>query len=82
VQSGTVLWSQPMTNEEMVEIAKDLTEALAPYIISGDGAKLELNSKGVKVIYHSLVGFTSQHELKGVDVKLPFDVLQSLREMS
>ena len=63
-----------MTNEQMVEVAKDLTEALAPYVISGDGVKLELNSKDVNAIYHSLVGFTSQHEVKGVDVKLPFEV--------
>lgn len=71
-----------MTNEQMVEVAKDLTEALAPYVISGDGVKLELNSKDVNAIYHSLVGFTSQHEVKGVDVKLPFTILQSLREVS
>lgn len=72
-----------MTNtEQMVEVAKDLTETLAPYVISGDGVKLELNSKDVNVIYHSLVGFTSQHEVKGVDVKLPFAILQSLREVS
>lgn len=63
-----------MTNEQMVEVAKDLTEALAPYVISGMGAKMELNSESIGVIYHSLVGFTSQHEAKGVDVKLPFDV--------
>ena len=71
-----------MTNEEMVEVAKDLTEALAPYIISGDGAKLELNFKDVQVVYHSLVGFTSRNEQSNVDMKLPFSVLQSLREVS
>lgn len=71
-----------MTNEEMVEIAKDLTEALAPYVISGKGAKMELNSESVSVIYHSLVGFTSRNEQSNVDMKLPFSVLQSLREVS
>lgn len=63
-----------MTNEQMVEVAKDLTEALAPYVISGDGVKLELNSKDVNVIYHSLVGFTSRNEQPNVDMKLPFEV--------
>ena len=71
-----------MTNEQMVEVAKDLTEALAPYIISGDGVKLELNSKDVNVIYHSLVGFTSRNDEPNVNVKLPFEVLKSLREVS
>ena len=71
-----------MTNEQMVEVAKDLIEALAPYVISGIGTKMELNSESINVIYHSLVGFTSQHEVKGVDVKLPFSVLQSLGEVS
>lgn len=71
-----------MTNEEMVEIAKDLTEALAPYVISGMGAKMELNSESIGVIYHSLVGFTSRNEQPSVDMKLPFEVLQSLREVS
>ena len=71
-----------MTNEEMVEIAKDLTEALAPYVISGKGAKMELNSESISVIYHSLVGFTSRNEQSNVDMKLPFEVLQSLREVS
>jgi len=70
-----------MTNtEQMVEVAKDLTEALAPYVISGTGAKMELNSESISVIYHSLVGFTSRNELKGVDVKLPFEVIQILKE--
>lgn len=71
-----------MTNEEMVELAKDLTEALAPYIISGDGVKLGLNSKDVNVIYHSLVGFTSRNEQPNVDMKLPFSVVLSLGEVS
>lgn len=71
-----------MTNEEMVEVAKDLTEALAPYVISGKGAKMELNSESVSVIYHSLVGFTSRNDEPNVNVKLPFSVLQSLKEVS
>lgn len=72
-----------MTNiEQMVEVAKDLTEKLAPYVISGDGVKLELNSKDVNTIYHSLVGFTSRNEQPNVDMKLPFSVLQSLGEVS
>lgn len=71
-----------MTNEEMVEIAKDLTEALAPYVISGTGAKMELNSESINVIYRSLVGFMSRNENPNVGMKLPFTVLQSLREVS
>ena len=71
-----------MTNEEMVEVAKDLTEALAPYVISGTGAKMELNSESINVIYHSLVGFTSRNEQQNVDMKLPFSVVLSLREVS
>ena len=71
-----------MTNEEMVEVAKDLTEALAPHVISGTGAKMELNSESINVIYHSLVGFTSRNEQPNVDMKLPFSVLQSLGEVS
>jgi len=71
-----------MTNtEQMVEVAKDLTEALAPYVISGTGAKMDLNSESISVIYHSLVGFTSRNDQPNVDMKLPFSVLQSLGEV-
>ncbi|TCB62238.1 hypothetical protein [Acinetobacter terrae] len=71
-----------MTNEQMVELARDLTEALAPYVISGDSARMELDSESISVIYHSLVGFTSRNEQPNVDMKLPFTVIQSLREVS
>ena len=71
-----------MTNEQMVEVAKDLTEALAPYVISGDSARMELDSESISVIYHSLVGFTSRNEQPNVDMKLPFSVLQSLGDVS
>ncbi|OTG64380.1 hypothetical protein B9T25_13140 [Acinetobacter sp. ANC 4470] len=71
-----------MTNEQMVEVAKDLTEALAPFVISGAGAKLQLGSESINVIYHSLVGFTSRNDQPSVDVKLPSAVIQSLKEVS
>ena len=65
---------------EKLEQAKDLIESLAARKIGGTG--IELNSEEVDLAYEVFNDYVERNELKGVDVKLPFDVIQSLGEIS
>lgn len=62
-----------------IELAKDLIESLAARKIGGTG--IELNSEEVDLAYEVFNDYVERNELKGVDVKLPFTILQSLREV-
>lgn len=64
---------------EKLEQAKDLLESLAARKIGGTG--IELNSEEVELAYEVFNDYVERNELKGVDVKLPFTILQSLREV-
>ena len=64
---------------EKLEQAKDLLESLAARKIGGTG--IELNSEEVDLAYEVFNDYVMRNELKGVDVKLPFTILQSLREV-
>lgn len=64
---------------EKLEHAKDLIESLAARKIGGTG--IELNSEEVDLAYEVFNDYVERNELKGVDVKLPFTILQSLREV-
>ena len=63
-----------------LELAKDIRESLAARKIGGTG--IELNSEEVELAYEVFNDYVERNEVKGVDVKLPFTVLQSLREVS
>ena len=63
-----------------IELAKDLLESLAARKIGGTG--IELNSEEVDLAYEVFNDYVARNEVKGVDVKLPFDVIQSLKEVS
>lgn len=63
-----------------IELAKDLIESLAARKIGGTGYLM--NSEDVNLAYEVFNDYVERNELKGVDVKLPFTVLQSLREVS
>ena len=65
---------------EKLERAKDLRESLAARKIGGTG--IELNSEEVDVAYEVFNDFIMRNDEASVDVKLPFDVIQSLREVS
>ena len=65
---------------EKLELAKDLLESLAARKIGGTG--IELNSEEAKLAYEVFNDYVERNELKGVDVKLPFDVIQSLKGVS
>ena len=62
-----------------IELAKDLLESLAARKIGGTG--IELNSEEAELAYEVFNDYVERNELKGVDVKLPFTILQSLREV-
>ncbi len=63
-----------------LELAKDIRESLAARKIGGTG--IELNSEEVDLAYEVFNDYVERNELKGVDMKLPFDVIQSLGEIS
>ena len=63
-----------------IELAKDLIESLAARKIGGTG--IQLNREDVNLAYEVFNDYVERNEVKGVDVKLPFTILQSLREVS
>ncbi|MBE9400432.1 hypothetical protein IQR32_03575 [Acinetobacter albensis] len=65
---------------EKLEQAKDLIESLAARKIGGTG--IELNSEEVDLAYEVFNDYVERNEVKGVDAKLPFTILQSLRGVS
>ena len=68
-----------MINQKL-EQAKDLLESLAARKIGGTG--YIMNSEEVDLAYEVFNDYVERNELKGVDVKLPFTILQSLGEVS
>lgn len=68
-----------MINQKL-EQAKDLLESLVVRTIGGTG--IELNSEETDLAYEVFNDYVERNEVKGVDVKLPFTILQSLREVS
>ncbi len=65
---------------EKLEQAKDLIESLAARKIGGAG--YAMSSEEVDLAYEVFNDYVERNEVKGVDVKLPFTILQSLREVS
>ena len=64
---------------EKLEQAKDLLESLAARKIGGSGYFMD--SEEVDLAYEVFNDYVERNEVKGVDVKLPFTILQSLREV-
>ena len=63
-----------------LELAKDIRESLAARKIGGTG--IELNSEETDLAYEIFNNYVMRNDEASVDVKLPFEVLQSLREVS
>ncbi len=63
-----------------LELAKDIRESLAARKIGGTG--IVLNSEETDLAYEVFNDYVERNEVKGVDVKLPFEVIQSLKEVS
>ena len=63
-----------------LEQAKDLLESLAARKIGGTG--IELNSEETDLAYEIFNNYVMRNDEASVDVKLPFEVLKSLREVS
>lgn len=62
-----------------LEQAKDLLESLAARKIGGAG--IELNSEEAELAYEVFNDYVMRNEVKGVGVKLPFTILQNLKEV-
>ena len=65
---------------EKLEQAKDLLESLAARKIGGTG--YIMNSEEAELAYKVFNDYVARNEVKGVDVKLPFTILQSLGDVS
>ena len=65
---------------EKLEQAKDLLESLAARKIGGAGT--QFNSEETELLYHIVDDYIARNDGASVDAKLPFEVLQSLREVS
>ena len=64
---------------EKLEKIKDIRESLAARKIGGTG--YQLSSEENDLAYEIFNDYIMRNELKGVDMKLPFEVIQSLREV-
>ncbi|TCB80108.1 hypothetical protein E0H89_00280 [Acinetobacter sp. ANC 3781] len=64
---------------EKLEQAQDLIESLAARKIGGTGYLM--NSEEAELAYEVFNDYVERNELKGVDVKLPFDVSFGSRVM-
>lgn len=63
-----------------LELAKDIRESLAARKISG--AHYIMSSKEVELAYEVFNDYIARNDEASVDVELPFDVIQSLKEVS
>ena len=63
-----------------LELAKDIRESLAAHKIGGTG--YQLSSEENDLVYEILNDYIARNDEASVDVKLPFDVIQSLKEVS
>ena len=63
-----------------LELAKDLRESLAARKIGSTG--IELNREEADLAYEVFNDFIISNDQPNVDVKLPFTILQSLKEVS
>ncbi|TCB51005.1 hypothetical protein E0H80_06465 [Acinetobacter sp. ANC 4779] len=66
-----------MTN---LEQAKDLIETLAARKIGDTGYKL--SGEEVELVYEVLNEHVIRNEFQGINTKLPFEVVQGLKEVS
>lgn len=65
---------------EILEIAKDFAEDFASHVISKTGTVKTLTADQVSALYYIAVDFWMRNDEP--NVKLPFEVLKSLREVS
>ena len=63
-----------------LELVIDIRESLAARKIGGTG--YQLSSEEVELAYEVFNDYIARNDEASVDVKLPFDVIQSLKEVS
>lgn len=63
---------------EKLEQIKDIRESLAARKIGSTG--IDLNSKEVDLVYEILNDYVMRNDEASVDVELPFEVIQILKE--
>ena len=63
-----------------LELAKDIRESLAARVIGKAGS--QFNSEETELAYEVFNDYIMRNDEASVDAKLPFDVIQSLKEVS
>ena len=63
-----------------LELAKDIRESLEARKIGGTGT--QFNSEETELLYHIVDDYIARNDEASVDVKLPFEVVMSLGEVS
>ena len=63
-----------------LELAKDIRESLSVRVIGKAGS--QFNSEETEQLYHIVNDYIARNDEASVDVELPFDVIQSLKEVS
>ena len=69
-----------MTNIQ--HIAQDLAEEFAPLVIGQSGTTKTFTAEQASALYHILVSFGYKDECKGLDTKLPFELIDIKKEVS
>ena len=65
---------------EILEIAKDFAEDLAPHVISQTGTVKTFTAEQVSALYHILVSFGYKDESTGLNTKLPVELIDIKKE--
>ncbi|MNG52503.1 hypothetical protein D3C78_140040 [compost metagenome] len=63
-----------------LELVKDIRESLAARVIGKAGS--QFNNEETEQLYHIVNDYIARNDKASVDVKLPFDMFQSLKEMT
>ncbi len=69
-----------MTN--LQHIAQELDDEFAPIVISQSSTPKTFTAEQASALYHILVSFGYKDECKGLDTKLPFELIDIKKEVS
>lgn len=66
---------------DLQHIAQELAEEFAPLVIGQSGTTKTFTAEQASALYHILVSFGYNDECKGLDIKLPFELIDIKKEV-
>jgi len=66
---------------DLQHIAQELAEEFAPLVIGQSGTTKTFTAEQASALYHILVSFGYKDECKGLDTKLPFELIDIKKEV-